>query len=126
MRLDLYLVATGHAPSRENAKHLIEEGRVLLDGKAILKPAKEITGEPQITVIKKQYVGRGGEKMAAALDLFGIDPTGWRILDIGASTGGFTDCLLQRGAAFAVAVDAGSGQLHGSLVSDPRVQNIEK
>lgn len=126
MRLDLYLVAAGYAPSRENAKHLIEEGRVLLDGKAVLKPAKDISGNPPILVMKKQYVGRGGEKMAAALDLFGIDPTGWRILDIGASTGGFTDCLLQRGAAFAVAVDAGSGQLHRSLLCDPRVLNIEK
>lgn len=126
MRLDQYLVAAGYAPSRENAKHLIEEGRVLVEGKPVLKPSKDIVGEPDISVEKKQYVGRGGEKMAAALDLFGIDPAGWRILDIGASTGGFTDCLLQRGAASAVAVDAGSGQLHKSLLADPRVRNIEK
>ncbi len=126
MRLDVYLVTAGLAPSRESAKHLIEEGLVTVEGKVTTKPAKEIEGAPDIAVTQKKYVGRGGEKMEGALTLFGIDPTGLRVLDIGASTGGFTDCLLQHGAISAVAVDAGVGQLHPRLQADARVRSIEK
>lgn len=126
MRFDVYLVSAGYAPSRESAKRLIEEGLVTLNGKVITKPSSEVVGAPDITVTPKKYVGRGGEKMEAALSAFNIDPTGLRVLDIGASTGGFTDCLLQRGASSAVTVDAGVGQLHPKLRADKRVRNIEK
>ncbi len=126
MRIDVYLVSAGYAPSRESAKRLIEEGLVTLDGKVITKPSSEVVGAPDITVTPKKYVGRGGEKMEAALSAFNIDPKGLRVLDIGASTGGFTDCLLQRGASSAVTVDAGVGQLHPKLLADQRVRNIEK
>ena len=126
MRFDVYLVKAGYAASRESAKRLIEEGLVTLNGQVVTKPARDVEGEPAITVTPKKYVGRGGEKMEAALQYFGIDPAGLRVLDIGASTGGFTDCLLQRGAASAVTVDAGIGQLHPKLLADPRVRNIEK
>ncbi|MBQ2757485.1 MAG: TlyA family RNA methyltransferase [Clostridia bacterium] len=126
MRLDLYLVSHGLVDSREGAKRLIEEGLVLVNGTVITKPAKEIVGDPAVTVTPKKYVGRGGEKMEAALSLFCIDPSGLAVLDIGASTGGFTDCLLQNGAKSAVTVDAGIGQLHPKLLADTRVRNIEK
>ena len=126
MRLDVYMVSAGLAASREAAKRLIEEGAVTLDGVVVKKPAKDVAGEPQITVLPKRYVGRGGEKLEGALSLFGVSPLGLRALDIGASTGGFTDCLLQHGAAHVVALDAGQGQLHQTLREDVRVTNIEK
>lgn len=126
MRLDVYLVTAGYATSRESAKRLIEDGLVTVEGAVVTKPAKEIGGTPAVTVTPKKYVGRGGEKMEAALRLFDIDPTGLHVLDIGASTGGFTDCLLQNGAVSAVTVDAGVGQLHAKLLADARVRNIEK
>lgn len=126
MRLDVYLAERGLAGSRARAKRLIEAGAVSVDGAVITKPAAEITGEPEIAVCEERFVGRGGEKLAFALTAFGIDPKGLLALDIGASTGGFTDCLLQNGAAHVVAVDAGCGQLHPMLCSDPRVTNIEK
>ena len=126
MRLDLYLLAHGYVDSRESAKRLIEEGLVTLDGAVVTKPAKDITGEPVIAVAEKKYVGRGGEKLEGALALFGIDVKGKRALDIGASTGGFTDCLLQQGAVHVVALDAGTGQLHPKLLADARVTNLEK
>lgn len=105
---------------------MIEEGAVTLDGVVVKKPAKDVSGEPEITVLQKRYVGRGGEKLEGALSLFGVSPLGLRALDIGASTGGFTDCLLQHGAAHVVALDAGQGQLHQTLREDVRVTNIEK
>ena len=126
MRLDLYLTEKGMADTRARAKRLIESGAVFVDGILTSKPAFEVKGEPAVTVKEEHYVGRGGEKLAAALTLFGVDPTGLCALDIGASTGGFTDCLLQNGAARVVAVDAGCGQLHPKLLTDPRVTNIEK
>ena len=126
MRLDLYLASCGLAESREGAKRLIEEGQVSVNGVVVTKPAKDIVGEPTIAVTPKKYVGRGGEKLEAALAYFKVDPAGLSVLDIGASTGGFTDCLLQRGAARAVCVDAGIGQLHAKLLADARVTNIEK
>ncbi|MBQ8716757.1 MAG: TlyA family RNA methyltransferase [Clostridia bacterium] len=126
MRLDIYLTERALAQTRARAKRLIESGAVSLDGVVITKPAFDVDGEPTVTVTEERFVGRGGEKLAAALALFSVDPTGLRALDIGASTGGFTDCLLQNGAAEVVALDAGCGQLHPKLLADRRVINIEK
>lgn len=126
MRLDVYLVEHGLAQSRARAKRLIESGAVSVEGEVVTKPAAEITDEPAVTVCEERFVGRGGEKLAFALTAFAVDPKGLCALDIGASTGGFTDCLLQNGAAHVVAVDAGCGQLHPKLLADARVTNIEK
>ncbi len=126
MRLDQYLLENGHTDSRERAKRLIVAGRVRLDGKVISKPAFSVEGAPEIEVEQERFVGRGGEKLQGALNAFGVDPKGMRALDVGASTGGFTHCLLLRGAAHVTALDAGSGQLHPSLVADDRVTNLEK
>ena len=126
MRLDVYLAANGYAESRERAKRLIESGAVTVGGALAQKAAQEVVGAPAITVREERFVGRGGEKLDAALRLFSVDPRGLRALDIGASTGGFTDCLLQHGAAAVVALDAGMGQLHPRLLADARVRNIEK
>ncbi len=125
MRLDLYLVEQGLAPSRERAKRLILAGAVTLNGRVADKPSLDITDAPSITVTDERFVGRGGEKLAAALATFRIDPTGMRAIDIGASTGGFTDCLLLSGAARVVSIDSGVGQLHPKLLRDRRVINIE-
>lgn len=127
MRLDLYLVENGFADSREKAKKLISGGLVTVNGKAVSKPSFEAQdGAVRLLADPFRFVGRGGEKLEAALNLFQIDPAGMRAVDIGASTGGFTDCLLQHGAAFVTAVDVGCGQLHPKLVGDPRVRNLEK
>ncbi|MBO5512255.1 MAG: TlyA family RNA methyltransferase [Clostridia bacterium] len=129
MRADLYLVQNGHAPSRTLAQKLITEGAVTVDGRVLRKASDEIPeGDHTVTVAATadtRYVGRGGLKLEAALDAFPIDPAGCTAADIGASTGGFTDCLLQRGAALVFAVDAGHGQLHPKLLSDPRVRSAE-
>ena len=125
MRLDLYLVDRGLAPSRERAKRLILSGAVTLDGALADKPSQEVTGEHSISVKNERFVGRGGEKLSAALAAFHIDPRGMRAIDIGASTGGFTDCLLSLGATRVGAVDSGVGQLHPTLLADRRVINIE-
>ncbi len=123
IRLDLALVDRGLAPSRERARALILAGQVNVDGQIVSKagtpvaPASWIALEPP----DHPYVGRGGVKLAGALDAFRIDPAGRRALDIGASTGGFTDVLLQRGAASVVAIDVGRGQLDWRLRNDPRV-----
>ena len=127
MRLDLLLMRRGLAESREKAKRLVVAGVVLVDGTVVDKPAADIAENAVLTVsAADRYVGRGGYKLEAALDRFGIDPTGLSALDIGASTGGFTDCLLQRGAAHVTALDAGCGQLHPKLRADARVTCIEK
>ncbi len=127
MRLDVYMVSAGLAESREKARKLILAGAVFVDGRVAEKASKEIIGEMTVMLTRKErFVGRGGEKLAAALALFKIDPTGLRALDIGASTGGFTDCLLQSGASFVVALDAGKGQLHPRLCADARVRSVEK
>lgn len=129
MRADLFLSVTGKVKSRETAKKLIEAGGVTVDGKTVTKPSEEIDEsfphEVSVT-LKEKFVSRGGLKLEAALESFGIDVTGFTALDIGASTGGFTDCLLSRGASFVTAVDSGKGQLDPSLISDKRVRNIEK
>ena len=127
MRLDLLLMQRGLAESREKAKRLVAAGAVLVDGTVVQKPAADIAEDAVLTVnAADRYVGRGGYKLEGALDRFGIDPTGHSALDIGASTGGFTDCLLQRGAAHVTALDAGCGQLHPKLRADARVTCIEK
>jgi 23S rRNA (cytidine1920-2'-O)/16S rRNA (cytidine1409-2'-O)-methyltransferase len=127
-RLDAELVRRGLAPSREQAQGDISAGRVLVAGATANKPARLVAPEEPIRLLGDgpRFVGRGGEKLDAALVRFGIDPTGRRAVDAGASTGGFTDCLLQRGASSVVAVDVGYGQLHERLRADPRVDNRER
>ncbi len=109
--------------SRTEAVRLIEEGLVVVEGNPTPKAATQVTEEASIRLERSlhPYVGRGGVKLEAALDGFSLDPTGWCAIDLGASTGGFTDCLLQRGAASVAAVDVGYGQLDWKLQSDPRV-----
>jgi len=127
-RLDAELVRRGLAPSRSVAARLVDEGKVLVSGVVAEKPARLVdAGEPVLLLDgPPQFVGRGGEKLAAALDVFGLDPTGLRVLDAGASTGGFTDCLLQRGAAAVTALDVGHGQIHERLRADSRVEVLER
>ena len=127
MRADVYLVENGYAPSRERAKKQIENGVVFCSGKPVEKPSQDILPGSEIIVLDDMpYVGRGGVKLEAALEAFQIDVSGLTALDIGASTGGFTDCLLQRGAASVCAVDAGSNQLAKKLREDPRVKCMER
>ena len=127
-RLDAELVRRGLAPSRQRARALVDAHKVRVNGAYADKVARLVDRGDAIEVEGDgpRFVSRGGEKLAGALDAFGIDPAGLRCLDAGASTGGFTDCLLQRGAAQVVAVDVGYGQLHESLVADPRVTNLER
>lgn len=123
MRADVFLASGGYAPSREQAKRLILEGLVTVDGKPLRRAAEEIgEGAHTVTVSgPERFVSRGGNKLEAALAAFGLNPSGWRALDIGASTGGFTDCLLRHGVAEVVAVDSGAGQLAEALRGDPGV-----
>lgn len=129
MRADLYLVQNGYAASRTLAQKLIADGAVTVDGRMLKKSSEEISeGEHTVAVentADTRFVGRGGLKLEAALDAFSLDPAGLIFADIGASTGGFTDCLLRRGAAVVFAVDAGHGQLHPRLLADPRVRSAE-
>jgi len=122
-RLDLLVVERGLAPSRERARALILAGQVHVDGAPVAKAGTPVPDDAEVTLAAPDhpYVGRGGVKLAAALDAFGIDPAGRRALDIGASTGGFTDVLLRRGAASVVALDVGHGQLDWRLRNDARV-----
>lgn len=127
-RLDAELVRRGLVPSRARARELIEEGRVTVAGapagkaSRMVDPAEaiEVTGDPP------RFVSRAGEKLDAALVRFGIDPAGRRVVDIGSSTGGFTDCVLQRGAVEVVAIDVGRNQLHERLRADERVKSHER
>lgn len=118
----------GLVTSRSEAQTLIDEHRVLVNGAVAEKAARQVAPADQLLVSgpPARFVGRGGLKLEHALDEFGLDVTGLRALDAGASTGGFTDCLLQRGAAHVVAVDVGHGQLHEKLRGDPRVTNLER
>ena len=118
----------GLSPSREQAQADIRAGRVTVSGAVADKPARMVAAdEPlHITGPGPRYVSRGGDKLAAALARFGIDPTERRAIDCGASTGGFTDVLIQHGASEVVAVDVGRGQLHERLRADPRVRSLEQ
>jgi 23S rRNA (cytidine1920-2'-O)/16S rRNA (cytidine1409-2'-O)-methyltransferase len=123
VRLDRLLVDRGLAPSRERAQRLILAGEVLVGERPVTKPGTPVAADATLRVraTASAYVSRGGEKLAGALDAFGLDVTGLVALDVGASTGGFTDCLLRRGARRVFAVDVGYGQLAWSLRQDPRV-----
>jgi 23S rRNA (cytidine1920-2'-O)/16S rRNA (cytidine1409-2'-O)-methyltransferase len=123
VRLDLLIVEKGFAPSRERARSLILARQVSVDGKVVDKAGSQVaeTAHIELAVPDHPYVGRGGVKLAHALDAFGIHVAGRLALDIGASTGGFTDVLLQRGATKVVALDVGRGQLDWKLRNDPRV-----
>jgi 23S rRNA (cytidine1920-2'-O)/16S rRNA (cytidine1409-2'-O)-methyltransferase len=126
-RLDLLLLDKGLAPSREKARALIMAGRVLVDGVRAEKPGKEFASDAAVRVKGSlPYVSRGGLKLEAALDGFGLDPHGLTVLDAGASTGGFTDVLLRRGAARIIAVDVGYGQFAWPLRQDSRVALMER
>lgn len=127
MRIDTYLSTEGLAKSRSRAAELIERGFVTVNGKIVTKPAYNV-GEGDLVAVTGEehgFVGRGGMKLDGALDLFRLDVTGFVCADIGASTGGFTDCLLKRGAEHVYAIDSGHGQLDQKLINDPRVTNIE-
>ncbi|AKK28226.1 TlyA family RNA methyltransferase [Mycobacterium sp. EPa45] len=128
-RVDAELVRRGLARSRQQAAELIGAGRVSIDGMRAVKPATAVAITANLTVEateERSWVSRGAHKLIGALDAFGIDPAGRRCLDAGASTGGFTEVLLDRGAAEVVAVDVGYGQLAWSLRSDSRVTVIER
>jgi len=121
-RLDVEMVARGLAESREQAQRFILAGEVWVDGQKWDKASKPCAASAKLEVRgQDRYVGRGGHKLAGALAGFSLDVTGLRCLDLGSSTGGFTDCLLQHGARAVVAVDVGQGQLHWKLRNDPRV-----
>ncbi len=129
MRADLYLSVFGHTASRKRAQDLISEGAVRIDGVTVKKASllinEEIPHKVEIDEVFK-YVSRGGMKLEAALNTFKINVNGKKAVDVGASTGGFTDCLLHRGASKVYSIDAGIGQLHESLLTDARVVSIEK
>lgn len=127
-RLDADLVRRGLVASRSEAQALIDERRVLVNGAVADKAARQVAPGDQVMLSgpPPRFVGRGGLKLDHALDAFGLDVSGLRALDAGASTGGFTDCLLQRGADHVVAVDVGHGQLHEKLRADARVTNLER
>ncbi|HMK35896.1 MAG TPA: TlyA family RNA methyltransferase [Desulfomonilaceae bacterium] len=126
-RIDALLTERGLVPSRHKARALIMAGKVLVDGVKVEKPGKEVSCEAEIAFKEViPYVSRGGIKLAAALDGFHINPEGLTVLDAGVSTGGFTHCLLMRGAARVVAVDVGYGQLDWSLRTDLRVILLER
>lgn len=125
-RLDAELVARGIARSRERAKEMIKSGAVTVNGKAAKKASDEVAPEDSIASSEQEiYVGRGALKLEKAAAVFGIDFSGKRCLDIGASTGGFTEFMLMHGAEMVYAVDVGHDQLAESLRSDPRVVNME-
>ena len=127
MRLDLLLVERGLAESRAKAQALIMAGEVRVEGEVALKPAASVEAAARVDVEQgPRFVSRGGEKLDAALQAFGIPLRGRVCADVGASTGGFTDCLLQRGAAKVYAIDVGKGILHWRLRNDPRVVVMEQ
>ena len=127
-RLDAELVRRGLAPSRARAVEAVTTGRVLVGGAPATSPARQVDGDEPIalTAPPAPYVSRGGFKLAGALDAFGVDVAGRRGVDVGASTGGFTDCLLQRGATHVTAIDVGRGQLDWRLRTDDRVTVWER
>lgn len=127
-RLDKLLVEKGLVQSRERARAIIMAGNVAVDGEKVAKPGAPIDPEARLEIQAEEssYVSRGGEKLEGALKTFGIDPRGMVAMDVGASTGGFTDCILQKGAEKVYAVDVGYGQLAWRLRKDPRVVNLER
>ena len=127
VRLDVLLVERGLAESRAKAQAMIMAGQVRVADQVTLKPATAIPADSILTVDSgPRFVSRGGEKLDAALAAFGTDMTGLTCADVGASTGGFTDCMLQRGAAKVYAIDVGKGILHWKLRNDPRVVVMEE
>lgn len=126
-RLDQALVARGLVESRELAQRLILAGEVSVNGQRALKSSQQVTEEAEIILAQKpRFVSRGGEKLQGAFDVFPLDVTGQCCLDVGSSTGGFTDCLLQHGARRVLAIDVGTNQLHYKLRSDERVWSKEQ
>lgn len=128
MRADVYLTQKGFCESRNKASKLIGDGLVSIDGRTVSKASDEINEDVYHEVAidrHDMFVGRGGLKLEAALDAFCVDVKGKRCIDVGASTGGFTQCLLMHGADSVVAVDSGREQLHKSLTLDPRVRSVE-
>ena len=128
MRIDVYLQSHGMAKSRTKAKEYIERGIVSVNGKTVTKAGYELCEGDEVLMadVSDEYVGRGAHKLEGALDRFGIDVEGLRCIDVGASTGGFTEVLLRRGALSVTAVDSGHGQLDPAIESDPRVTSYEK
>jgi 23S rRNA (cytidine1920-2'-O)/16S rRNA (cytidine1409-2'-O)-methyltransferase len=128
VRIDKLLVERGLVPSRERAQALVLAGRVLVNEQKIEKAGAGVEQDAEIRLLGEdpKYVGRGGLKLEAALEKWKIDLTGRTCMDVGASTGGFTDCMLQHGAAEVIAVDTGYGQIAARLRSDPRVKLLEK
>lgn len=128
MRLDQLLVERGLYPSREQARRAVMAGVVEVEGRRADKPGTAVGEDARLAVLapREPYVSRAGRKLAHALDRFGVDPAGWACMDVGASTGGFTDCLLARGAARVYAIDVGYGQLDQRLRQDPRVVVMER
>ena len=127
MRIDVYLAENGFVSSRTEAKRFIDEGAVTVNGKQISKPSFDVDGCENISVDKsaKEFVSRGGLKLKGALAEFGVSADGRHCLDVGASSGGFTDCLLKAGAEHVIAVDSGSGQLVESIRREERVTVFE-
>jgi len=126
-RIDVLLVDRGLFPSREQARAALLAGEVRVGDQVVTKAGHLVDEAAPLTVAQRQrFVSRGGEKLAGALDAFGLEVSGVRVVDVGASTGGFTDCVLQRGAASVAAVDVGYGQLAWSLRNDPRVAVFER
>ena len=126
-RLDVLLRQRGLVSSRERAQRLINAGQVVVDDRVVAKASTQVDEDARIEIRHGlPYVSRGGHKLAKALDTFEIDPAGWIVADVGASTGGFTDCLLQRGARRVYAIDVGYGQLDWRLRNDSRVVVMER
>ena len=127
MRADIFLVEQGYAKSRSEAQAAIKAGRVFADGGPVLKASQPLNASMRVDYAPAHpYVSRGALKLAAALDRFGLSPEGLTCLDLGASTGGFTQLLLERGAGKVFAVDVGHGQLHPQIAADKRVVSLER
>src|SRR3954470_14508024 len=127
LRLDKLIFDRGLVPSRERAQALIIAGKILVDEQKVEKPGAKVESDSAIRLLGEdlRYVSRGGLKLEKALEHWGIDVTGKTCIDVGASTGGFTDCLLQHGAAHVIAIDTGRGQIDAKLRNDSRVQLLE-
>ncbi len=126
-RLDIELFDRGLIESRTLAQRLVMEGKVRVNGQMVIKPSQKVKPEDLLTIdAEPRFVSRGGEKLVGAMDAFQIKPEGWVCADVGASTGGFTDCLLQFGASKVYAIDVGYGILHWKMRQDPRVVCMER